>query len=127
VNNGESVKQKVPTNPISWMIVCVLFGLVYPMFMVLTNTKNMDPYEPLSTEMDIGLNKILEKGTQNHDHENLLSKIREDLKIPYCLEIKIIVGPYENISGEGRIIYSTNPFALILLLSKSFYLNLTHE
>ena len=83
--------------------------------------------KPLSIETDIGLKEIIGMGRQDNEHENLLSQIREDLKIPQGLEVKIFIGPYTNISGEGRLVDSNHPFGFILLLDEGFYQDLTPE
>jgi len=84
-------------------------------------------YEPLYPEHGIRLNELLKLGRQDNEHEDLLSQIREDLKIPQGLEVKIFVGPYANISSEGRIVDSNHPFGFILLLDEWFYRDLTPE
>ncbi len=85
------------------------------------------PQKPLSVESGIRLNELEKMGRQDKEHENLLSQIRTDLAIPQGLEIKIFVGPYANISGEGRLVDSNRPFGFILLLDEDFYRNLTSE
>ena len=117
-------KQPVPLSLLLIFIVCAVVSFV---FLILPSIENLNPYKPLSTEKDIGIDEIIRMGRQDYEHEDLLSQIREDLKIPQNLEIKIFIGPYINIVSEGEYIDSRRPFGFILLLNEFFYQELTPE
>lgn len=109
-------------------VICVIWLLLF-FFVLLPPNQDWTDYSqrPLSFERDVGLDEVLGMGREDHDHENLLSQIRKDLKIPKDEEIKIFVGPYLNIFGEGQLVGSNHPFGFILLLDDIFYQDLTPE
>ena len=124
MDNDNLVKQPVP---ISLLLIFIVCAVVFFVFLVYPNIKNLDQHKPLSIEKDIGIDEVMRMGRQNLDYEDLLFQIREDLKIPRSLEIKIFIGPYINISGEGQLVNSNRPFGFILLLDEDFYRDLTSE
>ena len=120
---------KAPSKWSSLLVALMFVGWgLFLFFVVYDSYRNSDfRVIPVSNEKNVGLNEILNMGKQNLKHEDLLSQIRKDLKIPQDLGVKIFVGPYLIISGEGRLVYSTNPFAFILLLDETFYESLDRE
>src|SRR3989344_2832984 len=92
-----------------------------------SNTEHARYPPQIPIEKDIGLDEVMAMGRRDLEHEKLISEIRKDLKIPNDLEIKIFVGPFNNIVNEGQLFYPTNPFSLILLLNENFYQDLTPE
>lgn len=116
-------------NPFFVVVFILFFGFLIFLFIPLPGTEKIN-YElqiPFYVKKDITLKEMLRIGKQDLEHEDLLSKIRDDLKIPSGLEVKIFIGPYVNISGEGILCDSNHPFGLILLLDEVFYKNLTPE
>lgn len=73
------------------------------------------------------LEVIVGIGKQNLEHENLISRIRDDLKIHKNLEIKILLGPYRYVTGEGLLIFKLKPPGFLMLIDKDFYQKLTPE
>lgn len=124
MNGNNPVKQFVP---LGLLLIFFVFTVVSFVFLVLPNIENLDLYKPLPIEKDIGINEVMKMSKQDHEHENLLLKIREDLKIPQDLEVKIFVGPYVNIVNEGRLVLSNHPFGFFLLLNEFFYQELNPE
>ncbi len=68
-----------------------------------------------------------EMGKQDKNHEDLVSQVREDLKLDPSLSIKIFIGPYQEITGEGLFIPLINPPEVIILIDQNFYQILTPE
>ena len=127
-NSNPTEKQGNPNLFISIVMFALLWGL-FTIFFFLPPKIDKPDYltKPLSSETGISLQKVLKMGKQDLRHENLLSQVRKDLKIPIDLEIKIFIGPYVKISGEGQLVPSYNPFGFILLLDETFYKSLTSE
>ena len=90
-------------------------------------TKTSYQPRPLSVEKNITLKDAVRIGQQDMEHENLILQIRQNLQITKELEIKILIGRYSNMSGEGVIIPSNHPFGFILLFDEFFYQSLTPE
>jgi hypothetical protein len=126
VGNGNPEEKN---NPVGALIIFIFFalGLFILAFYPLKKMAEVNYSQTLSTEANIGFNEILRMGKQDKEHEDLLAQIRKDLFIPECLEVKIFIGPYNQITGEGQLIYSTRPFVLALMLDEFFYQNLTSE
>lgn len=122
--NDDQVEKPVP---LSLLLIFMVLVMASFMFLVFPSIEDLDPYKPLSTEKNVGVNEVLEMGRQDLEHEDLIVQIRKDLKIPLGLEVKIIVGPYTNIVNEGQFVPTFNPFAIILMLNETFYQNLTPE
>ena len=76
---------------------------------------------PLSVATGMGM------GKQDKDHEDLVAQVREDLKLNPSLSIKIFIGPYQEVTGEGLFIPLINPPGVIILIDQNFYQILTPE
>ncbi len=112
---------KRPDRLVLLFVFAILLGyFALVVFPTIENHQQERP--PLLTPED-----IIGVGRQDLEHEDLVSRIREDLKIPKIIEIKILLGPYRYVSGEGRLIDSLNPLAFIMLLDRDFYQELTPE
>lgn len=117
---------------LSSFLIVLMFGSMWILVVFLSPQPNNKPFpyppqKPIEIKNDIGLNEVMQMGRQDLKHENLISKIRKDLKIPQEIEVKIFVGPFNNIVNEAQLLYPTNPFALILLLNENFYQDLNRE
>lgn len=120
------------TNPFGPFFIALIFGIFWGLLVFLLPHLKTEPIpylpqRPLSTKKNIGLNELMAIGRQDLKHENLISQIRKDLKIPKDNVIKVFIGPYANITGEGRLVDSNKPFGFVLLLDEIFYKNLTAE
>ncbi len=100
-------------------VILILALWIFFVFVILPPAKVDDPYRPLTIEEVVGM------GKQDLEHEGLISLVKEDLKITKSLEIKIFLGPYDNIIGEGELISSIHPLGFLILLDQSFYQGLS--
>lgn len=128
MENGNLLER--PKGSDLFLIVLISFICGFLVFSVFSNPitkEDISSQIPLSVQKDIGIEEVIRMGKHDMDHEDLIHKVRKDLKIPEGLEVKIIVGPYTNIVNEGQLIYSTHPFILLLVINETFYQNLTPE
>ncbi len=117
MSDDNPVKQ--PDRLVLLFVTMILLG--YSALVVFPTIKNrQQELKPLTLEDIIGM------GRQDLEHEDLISRIREDLKIPKVIQIKILLGPYGYMS-EGRLIDVLNPPGFIMLLDWDFYQELTPE
>lgn len=124
MDNSSTIKQP---GRLILLLIFIVFVATSLVFIVRSNIENLNLYKPLAPENSIGIDEAIRMGKQDLEHEILLFMIREDLRIPRNLEVKIMIGPYSNIVDEGEFIYSTHPFILLVLLNESFYQNLNSD
>ncbi len=119
--NGDPIKQP---DQLGWLPVFLVFALWLFLFFLGFQTPQI--YRPQRSQ-HLTIEEILTRSGRDLEHEDLISQIRQDLKITSDLNIKIFVGPYENISGEGRLLKLENHLGFVVLLDEVFYQNLTSE